>query len=244
MFHARRSWIVVVTATLALASTGCPSKPSQDDAKKPKGSSTSARADKDSSARPEPKSRKPPVAVKKQPDKPLPPPTIPKVNLSEELRADCLVKVGDTLPKAELPDLAGKTHLLDSLFGRKATVVCVWTGASRRAQLEAADTLNSLTNEIARPFADKGVQVIGIEVVSNDLDKGSKNLQETVKKSPFPCLTDIKGDFLAKITKDHKLPRVFLLDAQGKILWFDVEFSRFTREDLVQGIRAALGKLN
>lgn len=243
MFPTRRSWLAVVTACLVLTITGCPSKSSQDDTKRPKGSYTSARANNDSSAQSRPKTQHRPAAVKKQAEKPIPPPTIPKVNLSEELRDNCLVKVGDSLPKIELPDLADKTHSLDNLYGKTLTVVCVWAGASRRAQLEAADTLRSLANEIAQPFADKGVQVVGIEVVSNDLDEGSKELRETVKKLPFPNLTDIKGDFLVRIAKDHKLPRVFLLDAQGRILWFDVEFSRFTREDLVQGIRVALGKL-
>jgi peroxiredoxin len=240
MFPTRRSWLAVVTACLVLTITGCPSKPSQDDAKKPKGSYSIAPTNKES-AQPKPKHQH--VVVTKQPKKPLPPPTMPKVNLSEELRANCLVKVGDSLPKIELPDLADKTHPLDSLYGKKLTVVCAWAGTSRRAQLEAADTLRSLTNEIALPFANKGVQVIGIEIVSNDLSEGAKELQKTVTKLPFPCLVDMKGDFLAQIAKDHKLPRVFLLDAQGKILWFDVEFSRFTREDLVQGIRAALDEL-
>ena len=69
---------------------------------------------------------------------PLPPPTIPKVALSNELRATCLVKVGDTMPEAELPDLDGKMHALDSLYGQEAHGrLRLDDGATPRSQLEA-----------------------------------------------------------------------------------------------------------
>jgi peroxiredoxin len=241
MFHVRRSWIAVIAAGLAMSCMGCPSQPPA----KPAGAKSNSRIDKDFSAKPAKETRHEPEARKPKPEEPPPPPTIPKVKLSGELHANCLVKVGDSLPKVELPDQANKTHLLDSLYGKKLTVVCIWTGASRRAQLEAAETLNSLTSEIANPFQKNGVQVIGIEVARNDVDMdGRQRLREAVAKLPFPCLVDSKGRFLASLSKDDKLPRVYLLDAKGKILWFDVEFSRFTREELVQGIRAALGERN
>jgi peroxiredoxin len=232
MFSSCRSWIAVIAAGLAVSCMGCPSKPAQ-------------KPDKDKNTSDKQASRlqlqEPGNTIKTE--EPPPPPTIPKVNLSEELRANCLVRVGDPLPKAELPDLANKSHSLSSLCGKKLTVVCVWTSASRRAQLEAAEMLPSLENDVAKPFADKGVQVIAIEVARNDVDmEHFDDVHKTASKLPFPCLVDSKGQFLASVAKDDKLPRIFLLDAEGKILWFDVEYSRSTREDLLQGIRVALGE--
>ena len=133
---------------------------------------------------------------------------------------------------------------LASLYGKKLTVVCFWTAVDRRTALEAADTLRSLTNDVARPFARKGVQVIGIELAQTTwiwrLEEHSRSRVETAVSM---SRRDGKGQFLGRVCKDDKLPRVFLLDAKGKILWFDVEYSRATREDLVQGIRVALGEL-
>jgi len=38
------------------------------------------------------------------------------------------------------------------------------------------------------------------------------------------------------------MPRTFLLDANGKVLWFDVEYSRAARRDLIVSIKAVLGE--
>ena len=229
MLQFRRSWVVVIAAGLALTGMGCSSKPSHEAAHKP--------ADKNAAKRPANQDR----AVVQPNREPPPPATIPKVNLSDELRAGCLVKVGDALPKGELPDLANKTHSVDSLYGKKLTVVCFFTvGPTHRVAIEAVDALRSLTNEIAEPFGKKGVQVVGIDVV---VPKAVvvRGVQEA--GATFPCLLDAKGEYFRKIARDSKVPRVYLLDAKGKILWFDVEYSRSTREDLVQGIRVALGEL-
>jgi hypothetical protein len=234
--------MAVIAAGLVFSCAGCPSRPPQTPP--PHLKNTSGGSNKVFPAPSEPKSQHGRATQESKPAEPPPPRTIPKVNLSEELHANCLVKVGALLPKAELPDSADKTHALSSLYGKKLTVVCIWTSASRRAQLEAAEMLPSLENDVAKPFADKGVQVIAIEVARNFVDMDHfDSIHKTVSKLLFPCLIDSKGQFLASVAKDDKLPRIFLLDANGKILWFDVEYSRSTREDLLQGIRVALGEL-
>jgi hypothetical protein len=37
------------------------------------------------------------------------------------------------------------------------------------------------------------------------------------------------------------MPRTYLLDPTGKILWFDVEYSRSTRRDLSEALDAMVG---
>jgi hypothetical protein len=62
-------------------------------------------------------------------------------------------------------------------------------------------------------------------------------------RAAFPILLDPKGEYFAKLAKDKRMPRTYLLDSGGRILWFDVQFSNSTRRELVQSIRVALGEL-
>jgi alkyl hydroperoxide reductase subunit AhpC len=245
MFCTQLSWIAVIMAVLAIVCAGCPSKPPQQNLDRKE--DLNPRNGSRNKVFPPPSERKDgpsSTADKPKATEPLPPPTIPKVNLSDELRANCLVKVGDAFPKADLPDCKGKTHSLASLYGKKLTVVCFWTTVSKRTELEAAAALRSLTDDVDKPYRDNGVSVIAIEVARNLADADAwQAIRATVESLPYPCLEDSKGQFLGKLCKDDKVPRVFLLDAEGKIRWFDVEYSRLTREELVQGIRVALGEL-
>ena len=39
-----------------------------------------------------------------------------------------------------------------------------------------------------------------------------------------------------------RMPRVYVLDADGKIVWFDIEYSQSTQRELKQAIEALTGK--
>ena len=162
--------------------------------------------------------------------------------MSDAIRATCLVNVGDAMPEAELPDLAGNLHGLGSLYGPKLTVLCFWTvGTTHKARLMATEALQDLMSDVAEPFGKKGVAVIGIDV-GDPADEVKQHVAEA--GATFPNLLDAKGELFAKIAKDRKMmPRTYLLDAGGRILWYDVEHSRAMRRDLVQAIRVALGEL-
>ena len=234
MLLLNRSWLIVVG--LAIACAACQSKTAEEPAV---GKHSPASADRSSSALPT--SHVDAAAVAPNSQEPAPPPTIPKVVLSETLRATCLVNVGQTIPDAELSDAAGKMQTFHSLYGQNLTVVSFWTiGATRRSQLVAAAALRDLTKDVAVPFAEKGVQIIAVNV-GDSAAAVRQELDQT--GAAFPCLLDPRGQFYAKIAKDGKMPRTFLLDASGKILWFDVEYSRPSRRDLLLSIRVALGEL-
>ena len=181
------------------------------------------------------------AARKKKPQTPPPaaPTTIPKVAMSEEIRAACLVKVDDLMPSMELQGLDGKLHALESLAGEKLTVVCLWCGSSVRQRLATVAMFEDLIHEVIEPFGARGVRVAAINVGDSAAD-----VREDMEraKTTFPCLFDSKSEFFAKIAKDRRMPRIYLLDAEGKILWFDVEFSRATRENLLQALRVVLGE--
>ena len=237
-----RSWIVVLAAAIAVTFAGCQkkesAKPSERKPDSAKHEVVAQPAEQPSEAGSEPEAA---VAEPKQPETPPPPPTIPKVALSGELREACLLNVGDTMPAVELADLEGKPHSLESLYGQKLTVVCFWTvGKTRRAQLVAAGALQDLMKHVVEPFSDKGVGVVGINVQGTAEAVRQEAEQVGVK---FPVLLDSKGETFAKVAKDDPMPRIYLLDGAGRVLWFDVEYSRASRRDLLLGIRVALGEL-
>lgn len=220
-----RGWLWIVLA-VAVACTGCP----RGEAPQPKDAKSAEKAAQASGAPQTGKSQQPAKKVE-----PPPPPTIPKVAMAETDLATCLVRVGDTMPDAELPDLADKKVSVRSLFGKKLTVLVFWTGKN----LYAAQQLQDLEADVAKPYAEKGVALIGID--EGEDAKAAKDNLETAGAT-FRNLLDPGGAFLAKVAKG-KLPRTYLIDAQGKILWFDIEYSRSTRRDLQQAIKVALGEL-
>lgn len=236
-----RSWIVVGAACLSLACTGCQPKTAEKPAERKPAAVASSATNQRPASQTDAKAEHKTAAPKQKPQTPPPSPTIPKVTLSDELRAACLVSAGNTMPQGELVGPDGKLHALRSLYGKKLTVICLWTtGTTHRMQLVATAALQDLSKEVATPFGEKGVSVVGINVGDT-----SAAIAEALGKADatFPNLLDPKGEFFAKLAKDRKMPRVYLLNAEGQILWFDVEFRRNSREDLVQSIRVALGEL-
>ena len=72
---------------------------------------------------------------------------------------------------------------------------------------------------------------------------GAEKVRAAVKESAprYPLLLDAGGAYFKRVATE-KVLRTYLLDAQGRILWFDTEYSRATRRDLLQAIDAALSK--
>jgi peroxiredoxin len=183
---------------------------------------------------------KPAAPLKAKPVKKaeIPPPaTMPKVSLTDKLRATCLVKVGDELPEVELAGIDGSKVAINSLFGEALTVVFFWNaGTTTYSQQSIIEALGDMQKDFSEPFAAKGLKVVGVNV--GNLPDDVKTVQKTSGVT-FPNLIDSRGDFFKSVATE-KLPRVYLLDGAGKILWFDVEFTRATRRELTTGIKAVL----
>ncbi|MEE8452472.1 MAG: redoxin domain-containing protein [Thermoguttaceae bacterium] len=179
---------------------------------------------------------------------PPPPPTIPEVRLTDALRATCVLFVGQTMPEAELPGLDGQLHPLRALYGEKLTVVCFWTlGSTEITQVFAGGILADLAGDVAMPYADKGVQVIAINegdsIENVDALAGEVEVEDEVKvKQVLPIFLDPDGALFAQVANE-RLPRIYVLDAEGKILWFDMEYSEITRDELLQTIQVVLGEI-
>ena len=163
------------------------------------------------------------------------PPEIPSVVLSKQHEALCKVKVGDALPAIELPRLDnGRPERLSRMLGQRATVVVFWTPDRRMALQQITD----LTPDVIEPFAEQGVAVVGIAV-----NKPASRAQAALKKAgaAFPNLLDADGRAFAAVGSE-RLPRTYLVDPQGKVLWFDIEYSHATRRELRQALQAVVGE--
>jgi peroxiredoxin len=148
---------------------------------------------------------------------------IPQVFLTAEHSAMCRVRVGDAFPKISLPQVRGGQTDLASLQGKKATVVLFW----HNDPWMSATALQDLSRDVA---TDENVAVVGIAV-----KPGSTHVAENVKESgaSFPQLIDNDGKAFNQVGMT-KMPRVYVLDGSGKIVWFDIEYSQSTRRELKQ----------
>ena len=177
-----------------------------------------------------------PAKVVEQPeDNPTdqpPPPTIPEVKLTESLQQTNKVGVGDNLPDAELPDLQGQKRTLAELFGEKLTVVVFWQADDPYSTLELED----LQKQFLDAAAEKGVKVVALNV--GDQPEAARDAVAPFSPT-FPILLDTDGAYFAQVATEH-LPRTYLVDPTGKILWFDLEYSSSTRRQLDQAIEAVL----
>jgi len=228
-----RAGVLVLAVLGAAVTAGCQKESGAERAQRPKPKLTVI-TPKDNVPEVEGKGGKGLPAGPVKPPEPPPPAKMPEVVMPEELLATCLVKVGDAMPEGELPDLEGKKHKLTALGGEKLTVVLFWTGENPYA----TKALEDLQPDVAEPYGKKGVRVVGIDVGETP-EAARKAVQDASVQ--YTNLVDADGSYFAKVAKE-KLPRIYLLDAGGKVLWFDVEYSDSTQRQLITGIKAALEK--
>jgi hypothetical protein len=180
-------------------------------------------------------------AVQKPAVTPWTPPSsiIPKIVLTDSLRATCLVNVGDVMPDGELTTIDGGKVSIQSQYDDRLTVIFFWwEGGSNYARLSADSAMKDLQTDLAEPYADKGVKVIGVnlgdkpQVVQQDLERIGVKIS---------CYFDPDQAYFHKVATGI-LPRIYLLDAAGRILWFDTDYSQITRRNLVHVVRILLGE--
>jgi peroxiredoxin len=158
---------------------------------------------------------------------PLPPADTlhePTVVLSDHHAAMCMVSVGDEMPPMQLMTLDGTTQDLRDFLGEKLTVVVFWS----TEQALGREQFERLQHETVSLFRGHGVNVLAINV--GDTAEEIQQLYDEVGGT-FACLIDADQSQFATIASS-KLPRTYLLDAQARILWFDIEYSRAARREL------------
>lgn len=153
---------------------------------------------------------------------------VPPVLLSTQHQAMCLVGVGDAMPELALTTDGGAKGLAD-LQGKTATVVA-FVGHEHwmNPQLIA-----DLPGDVLEPYGAKGVAVVLVKVAESPA--------KVPQDSPLTVVTDASGAGFAKVGSGRQ-PRVYVLDAAGKIVWFDIEYSRSTRRELKQTLASVAGR--
>lgn len=160
------------------------------------------------------------------------PATVPTVELSKQHAALARAKVGDSLPEIELPKVLGGTAKLSALYGKSATVVVFWKGDRQMA----LDLLGDLGPDVIQKFGSRGVEVVGV-AVNEETGDARSTVQKTAAN--FPQLLDADGKAFEKVGAEM-LPWTFVLDANGKIVYFDLEYSLATRRELQQALLATV----
>ncbi len=161
--------------------------------------------------------------------------SLPEVKMSVGHASLSAVQTDDSLPEIALPDLKGEEQDLSELYGEYLTVVFFWKGDRALALAELAD----LEPDVVRRYEEKGVNVVGI-AVGETAETAEKHVTEA--GATYPVLVDADGSALALVGTE-KLPRTYLVNSAGEVLWFDIEYSRATRRGLRAAIRAALEQI-
>ena len=165
-------------------------------------------------------------------------PVMPEVALSEAAEEECRgIREGKPMPEIELADLEGASQSLHGLFGETLTVVLFWqSGEESYDRTDAEDALWYLGEKIAGPLGERGVRVVSINVGDSAEVAGERLAAAEVS---LPTLLDSDRELFSQVATTE-LPRVYLLDPEGVILWFDPEFSETSRDHLLMGIGSVL----
>jgi len=150
---------------------------------------------------------------------------VPPVLLAAEHAGLCKVNVGDAFPAIALPKVGGGDAKVADFAGKKATVVLFWTPDRWMAEGALVD----LAIEAAA-FGEKGAGFVGI--VEGPANEKAGELIKSAGAG-LTQLADADGAAFAQVG-ELALPRVYVLDAAGKIAWFDIEYSEATRRELRQ----------
>ncbi len=154
--------------------------------------------------------------------------TPPSVHFSHDHAATNKLGVGEPFPNAALSDLAGQTISLAEAYGPRLTLVLVWSDQRVAGRTAYA----ALRPEFLRDRGPRGLAVIAV-----NRGDAIPVLQAAAEKHSQGILTlRDPEDLLWSQLATRKSPRLYLLDANGKILWMDIEFSAGTARDLNQAL--------
>lgn len=143
---------------------------------------------------------------------------IPAVILSAEHQEMSRVAVGDPFPA-----IASESTKVSESLGKKATVVAVPGGAKWMEAMLTGD----LKDDFSPKYGEKGVRFITLGAPSpadgiTSIDVGK------------PVLTEALGE--------GRMPRVYVLDPAGKVVWFDLEYTLSTHRELHAALDELIGE--
>lgn len=167
------------------------------------------------------------VAV--QPTKLDPKPTKPNVLFSKAHRDTCVKFINDTIdPNTTVTDINGSDHKLVSLLSDRLTVLIFWQEES----VLGLEQFRRIPVDILATFASHRVKVIAANV-GGDVASTKRITGDGADK--IDSLVDRQGALFQQFAKSE-VPRTYVLDKDGKILWMDLEYSQSTRRSLANAL--------
>lgn len=166
---------------------------------------------------------------------------VPEVYLSEQHANASKVKVGDTVPRLEFEMVDGKQPTLQELQqlagieDNGLTILAFWKPGDGYSEMQT----NDLQLEFAPQMKSKPLAIVSVAAGGTAAD--AQAMAEATGAS-FPIVFDPGEESLGKLATSEFLPRVYLLDAAGLVIWFDIEHSRDTRRNLQQAIEVTLAE--
>lgn len=165
---------------------------------------------------------------------------VPKVMLSDQHKQMVKVQVGDAFPEASLPATGGgDPRELGTLEGAKATVVAVVGKEGAMAKAMLRDVAFDIAKQYPPASGDDKPAVATIAIATGMEQDAAASLAQQVGYEGM-MLVDGDGATMKDLGTE-RMPRVYVLDADGKIAWFDIEYSLSTRREMKQAV-AALAK--
>lgn len=168
--------------------------------------------------------RKPPQAGKNPDPIAVSGPRKPKVILSAGHRATCVKFVGDSIGDPTVRDINNTQHKLKKLLSNKFTVLIFWNDNSRAG----VEQFRRIPVDILGTYAKQRVKVIAANT-GGDLAT-TKRLTGNAAKM-IDSLVDGDQELFGQFA-NSRVPRTYLLDKDGKILWFDIEYSQGMQREL------------
>jgi peroxiredoxin len=119
--------------------------------------------------------------------------------------------VGSTVENFKLPDTNGTERSLDELKGKNGSIIVFVS-----AQCPVVKQYNERISEFAADFAEKGINVIGIN--SNSTESLSWARSHAAEKYQFPVLID-KGNVLADKLGANVTPETYYLNEKNLLVY-------------------------
>jgi hypothetical protein len=129
-----------------------------------------------------------------------------------------------------LADINGDKQDLAKRLGERGTILLFWSPDSRAS----VEEFRELAIKVASPLHVAGIRVVSVcKRATAEMAKGIAGQAG----ASFTVLLDEDGAALSHVATSM-LPRTYLLDQSGKILWFDIEYSHAMWRDLREALRA------
>lgn len=163
-----------------------------------------------------------------------PNPVQPRILLSQSHQESSIKQVGDSVGDATVVDIDEKSHKLTDLLSDRLTVLIFWSDRS----LTASEQFARIPVDVLGAFARHRVKVIAVNV-GGDTVTTRKLTGDAADK--IVSLVDADAKLFKQFAKS-KLPRTYVIDKNGNILWYDLEYSLSMRRELSNALAWHLKK--